>query len=70
MKINNLEKLTQEMPPKWRKKIQEKFGCSKTLVSLVFKGKRQNDEMVDYAIQLKEEYKAKIAEINRKIEEL
>ncbi|MGJ1368216.1 hypothetical protein [Sphingobacterium spiritivorum] len=56
MEINEI---AAALPRKGQKQIAKRLGISHSLVSLVLSGKRQNDLVIDTALDLIEEIKAK-----------
>lgn len=62
-------RIREALPPGSIKQIAEKLSVSHTYVSLVLSGKRNNDEVIDAALAIIEEAKAKKEQQKRRFKE-
>lgn len=61
MDIKQLEKLKKSLPPGALSEIANNLNLSVSLVSYVLNGKRQNESVIQEAIELAKKHKDKIA---------
>ncbi len=57
MTTEELKKLKESMPRKYRETIATTFGISKVYVDKIFRGEAIRDDVIDWAIDMAQTYK-------------
>jgi hypothetical protein len=72
MIIKDLKKLKKRMPRGWQSKLYESLGrrASKSAIEAVMNGRYNNDEIIDCAIALAQEYQASLKSRKEKLSSL
>ena len=70
MTKNALRKLRDKQPKDYRQKISETIGCTPEYVDMVFRGDRNNQQIIDMAIDLAEQYQQHLKKQEERINAL